>query len=444
MRRHLRYEDMDQNFNDLPLPDEEVAWQKMNELLDKDEKKRRVLPLLFRTFYGLGVLLLVGVTVVWLSVRQQKTGGGVKKTDQRSSPNKTPHNENKKANPDNDANVSSKLLNNETKTVSTPKEDRVNVIVKHGAVGEIQTNISLSLVRKENHVGQAGKESSAESDHVSTVTKTGGNRVIISPNSISGNSAPPTTALPGRQLISTTTYNISPGINFPESKQTNQLRRQWFVTAGLGMQQQIPIAGQAVVPYSYYGTKGTLPDYLPHVYVQLQKDKDWFVEGDFRFGVAQAVNEFSYSQKTTYDTASMNLTVTTMRLKKTYYHELSSSFNYFLLPNLYVGAGGMYSRFHGAITEQETNTSNVLTLASKSVKQIIPMKHFTDSFLYKNQWRVLMQVGYQWKKFSFSLRYTKDIQPYIKYTRPDGTVTDEKNQSLQFLLRYKLWQSRRF
>jgi hypothetical protein len=436
---------MDRNFNDLPLPEEEMAWQKMNQLLDKDEKKRRVLPLLFRSLSGLGILLFVGVTIVWLLVRPEKRVSEID-TKKASSPNKTPQNESRTVNPGKDRGASSKAPTDvRTETLSILKKGGVDVIIKPGGVNEIQRNISHGLARKKHHVDQTRlNESSHEIDQVSMDRKIESHNLIISPSSISGNSAPPTTASPGQQLISTTTYSLRPGINFPESKQTNQLRRQWFVTGGLGMQQQIPIAGQAVVPYSYYGTRGTLPDYLPHIYVQLQKEKKWFVEGDFRFGVAQAVDEFSYSQKTTYDPASMNLTVTTMRLKKTYYHELSSSFNYFLLPNLYVGTGGMYSRFHGAITEQETNTSNVLTLGSKSVKQIIPVKHFTDSFLYKNQWRVLMQVGYQWKKFSFSLRYTKDIQPYIKYTRPDGTVTDEKNQSLQFLLRYKLWQSRRF
>jgi hypothetical protein len=33
------------------------------------------------------------------------------------------------------------------------------------------------------------------------------------------------------------------------------------------------------------------------------------------------------------------------------------------------------------------------------------------------------------------------MQPYIKYTKPDGTVDEEKNQSLQFMIRYRLWQS---
>jgi hypothetical protein len=87
---------------------------------------------------------------------------------------------------------------------------------------------------------------------------------------------------------------------------------------------------------------------------------------------------------------------------------------------------------------------NVQTRATSSVKEIIPVRQFTDSFLYKTQVHVLMQADYQWKKFSFGLRYTKDVQPYIRYTRPDGTVDEEKNQSLQLIVRYRLFTFKNF
>jgi hypothetical protein len=218
-------------------------------------------------------------------------------------------------------------------------------------------------------------------------------------------------------------------------------QKKLIVAAGLGLQQQIPIAGQTTVPYSYYGRESSLADYIPSVFVQLQKEKKWFVMGEFRFGAAQSVKELSYNQNTKFDSSTMNVTMTTMRLKKTYYHQLPFSFNYYLKPNLSVGVGGMYSHFYGAVTEKETDTWNAQTQTNTNFKEIIHIKHFTDSFLYKTQVHFLVQADYQWRKFSFGLRYTKDIQPYIKYTKPDGTVDEEKNQSLQLLIRYKLWQS---
>jgi hypothetical protein len=425
---------MDQDFNDLPLPDEEVAWQKMRELLDKDQKdKRRVLPLLFRTLSGWGLLLSVGVIVVWLLVRPERPHSDVHKINEASSSNATPRDENKKESLANGGSGSSEALgdNVKNKTVRVVKEGKVDAIIKSLEAKETKKKFPSGLAVQKNALDELKRQETIAA-------------IDVSPKNVKSNSTVQITGPPRQGLSNPALHGRIQFDNLKGQTQINQTRKRLSVIAGLGMQQQIPIAGQSIVPYSYNGTKGSIPDYLPHLYVQLQKESKWFVEGDFRIGAAQAVNEFPYNQKTTYDTSSMNITVVTMRLKKTYYHELSSSFNYFLFPNLSFGAGGIYSRFDGAVTEQETETSNVLTLATKSVKQIIPVKHFTDSFLYRNQLRVLMQVGYQWKKFSFSLRYARDIQPYIKYTRPDGIVTEEKNQSLQFLLRFKLWQSRRF
>ena len=47
MSEKQRYENMDSKFQELPLPDEEVAWRQMSELLDKQDKRRRVFPPVF-------------------------------------------------------------------------------------------------------------------------------------------------------------------------------------------------------------------------------------------------------------------------------------------------------------------------------------------------------------------------------------------------------------
>jgi hypothetical protein len=135
------------------------------------------------------------------------------------------------------------------------------------------------------------------------------------------------------------------------------------------------------------------------------------------------------------------LTTTTLRLKKTYYHQLPLTFNYYIKPGWSVGIGGMYSRFYGAVTEREVRNTNVQTQAETVTKQITRVQHFTDSFLYKTQVHLLLQTDYRWKRFSFGLRYTRDLQPFIRYTMPDGKLSAEKGQSLQFIVRYRLWQS---
>ena len=227
-------------------------------------------------------------------------------------------------------------------------------------------------------------------------------------------------------------------------KKANPNQGRFFFAGGIGEQQQIPVAGQTAVPYSSLGRKGSISDYIPSLYIQLHREKKWFLQAEFRYGAAQSLKELSYNRKTDFDSSTKNVSVTTLRLKKTYYHQFPLSFNYYLKPNLSVGLGGIYSRFYRAVTEKEIQTMNAQTQAVTSTRQIIPIRNFTDSFLYKTQVHVLAQADYQWRKFSFGLRYTKDIQPYIRYTRPDGTVNEEKNQSLQLVVRYRLWKSKKF
>ena len=72
MDNNKPYNETDQQFNNLPLPDEDQSWQKMKELLDKDENNKRVPPVLLRTCAGWGFLLMLVAAVTWFFVRPEK------------------------------------------------------------------------------------------------------------------------------------------------------------------------------------------------------------------------------------------------------------------------------------------------------------------------------------------------------------------------------------
>ena len=217
--------------------------------------------------------------------------------------------------------------------------------------------------------------------------------------------------------------------------------KKYILSAGMGLQQQIPFNGQRAVPYNHYGRKGSLYDYIPSLYFRVQREKKLFVQGEFRYGAPQTIKDLSYSRQTKPDSSSTIVTSTTLRVKKTFYHQLPLSVNYYVLPSWSVGAGGIYSRFYKAVTEQEIRNTNVQSGTETVTKKIIQVPHFTDSFFYKSQVQIFLQTEYQWRRFTLGLRYKIDLQPFIKYTTPDGLVDEEKNQSIEAILRYRLWQS---
>ncbi|MER3463508.1 MAG: hypothetical protein C4329_02910 [Chitinophagaceae bacterium] len=104
----------------------------------------------------------------------------------------------------------------------------------------------------------------------------------------------------------------------------------------------------------------------------------------------------------------------------------------------------MYSIFQGAITEQQFDRKSLITGNDTLTSKIVRIPNFTDSFLYKTQWHILFQTAYQWKRFSLGIRYQKDLQPFIKYTDPDGAIHVEHNQSFDIFLPFELWKSKKF
>ena len=490
MSEDSRYEATDDQFRNLSVPDEEASWQKMKELLDDDDDGIVPPPVFLKSCLGWGLLLLTGLTIAWLVIRPEKWWKEPSKTNQTSSPDKnqtkivkehsteniTISNQNLNKEDKDKKTTSSQPLNqtDERKDVTSPKQNSVLSPAKSKESDQTEKNISIDkastsdqkpdLSKKQKNVPKIQKpdlikeqKQAVKIINEEKTEKVNTDSVLINrPTDKTANDITTGEKNKNKKTDTAITITNEPVVITGDTarkldagqpadslnqKKTIPKQKKLLLAVGGGEQQLIPIAGQTTVPYSRYGRKGSLADYVPSVFIQLQKERKWFVQTEFRYGAVQSVKEFSYNQNTKYDALNNNVTTTTMRLKKTYYHQLPVSFNYFLLPNLSIGIGGMYSHFYGAVTEREISTFNTQTQTVSTIKQIIPVKHFTDSFLYKTQVHVLLQADYHWRKFSFGLRYTKDMQPYIKYTKPDGTVDEEKNQSLQFMIRYRLWQS---
>jgi hypothetical protein len=180
--------------------------------------------------------------------------------------------------------------------------------------------------------------------------------------------------------------------------------------------------------------------------VRLHRQEKWFIDGGFRYGAPQSVKEVSYNTNSFIQVDSLQgqVTVTTTTftssLKKTFYHQVPFSFNYMVRPNLSLGAGLVYSRFYGAVSEEEVRIkrNQVDSLASKKIVQV-PSN--TDSFFTKSQIQLLLQTEYQWKRLGLGLRYTKGLQPFLRYIS-NGQLKEEKNQSLQLYLRFRIWKGK--
>jgi hypothetical protein len=488
VNKKLPYEElMDEQLQELPVPDQEQAWEKMKLLLEKDDDDRIVPPIFLRGCFGWTLSLLLILAIFWFTLHPEKWF----RKDSISKREKIKQVKQEKTSVDSVQIHQTSIDGSSNPEVrgSTINKSHTDSSQQSGTLttGEPNTSIEKNIA-KQNRANELATANTARSKTAKNSSgksrkKTKKNpapkAVIISPAIVRNNNHPQSEKniiqnkddespqkKPTKDSVTAvqkktdtlakkdTARKTDPVVSTPQKNDAKKTKN-YFWSAGIGMQQLIPIAGQSATPYNYYGRTGSVADYLPSIYARFSRENKWYVQGEFRYGAPQAVKDISYEQFVIHDTANQRTTTITSRVKKTFYHQFPLSFNYQVLPRLTVGTGVMYSIFHGAVAEREIiDQVNQTTTITKS---IIPI-HRTDTtsgpsggssggysagYFKNSQIHFLFQTDYELKKFSFSLRYALGLEPFIRYTDSSGALLEEKNQSLQFAVRYRLWKSKK-
>lgn len=477
MNGSLPYEkQLQQQWIDLPLPDEDRAWADMKRRLEEDDDDG-IIAWWRRGCVAGGFLLLVLLAMGWWVLQPRKWFSNAYKpgpaTHQENSPGQqgpkdsistiednsryNPSNEN--SNPvkpdtgdlqhdslpvtqgiiiseDSDRPVSSKS------TAGANKEPRAIVSKQTGEL-VVKTNAGRSVRRP-----TVKKQVEAKVDTRNQDPQTGINNqnpgmpvdhtipVTAEPAGTKTDSVP----APVKPGTLTQTKRNKDSLPTPVVKRDSTKKKIVFFSAGIAMHQQLPVAGQNFTPYSSSGRKGTLADYIPAVYFRVNKKDKWFLQSEFRYGAPQYTKDFLYHQKSD-STAQLGKTITSSRLKKTYYHQLPVTFNYYVLPNWAIGAGLSWNKFTSAVAEEEVIKPNSIIQPDSLVSRLI-VRSKNDSAFAKSYFQAVFETQYQWKKFSLGARYSFGLQPYIKFTLPGGAQQQERNTSLQVFLRYQFWKSK--
>jgi hypothetical protein len=473
MSERLPYEmQLTQQWIDLPLPDENMAWADMRRRLEEDDDKP-VIAWWRRGCAGWGALLLVLLAIGWWWVRPEKW---FTNTTQQETPMHKADNIPGSNNDD----------SNDNKTITTGRfsDTETNGLVKSGLVGEKRDDRhqqEINTTDPPSAKAPAGSNPGRQPSRVATPssysinTSGGGRRKQANsgqPLKADDDQHQPSVPIVSNQPSSDTVYTdktntiIQKDILLPDSaivkkdsvkKEENpeekppaqtartdsSKKKKIFFSAGLGEYQQIPLSGQKLTPYSASGRKGSLADYIPSVFFRINRENKWFIQAEFRYGAPQYTKEFQYLSKQSLDTINqMTVLVTTnATLKKTFYHQLPVTFNYYVRPNWSIGAGLAWNKFSSAVSDVEilktdpnTQIDSVLITGIQKVKK--------DSVFSSSYFHAVLETQYKWKRFSFGARYMFGLQPYIKFTLPGGRQQQERNSSLQVFLRYELWRSK--
>lgn len=464
---------LDEQWDDLPLPDGDAAWQKMEALLDGEERKRRAVPWWFwpKAVAVVAMVLSAAGFWVWSVTEKQpaptETVAATEAHPPATGNNRQPPNERippstRDALPLPPANGVTETVTNGAKATAGPPS-----VTAKKAEGTTSTSKVRSMRKPEatayrpsgqkgvekgrkRHAGSKREPSSSVAlynvpglEKSRAVRKKAKDSLLVVAEKGSGPLEKESAeAVQGRKESKRDTAKALPVPPVVQRSEASKKERPAIVwSAGIGLQRAIALSGQGSSPYNYAGKRSGLSDNIPSVYVRMQKGK-WFLQGEFHYAVPQPVENIAFNQKTRYDAAAQSLNTERFTVEKLYYHQLPLSINYEVLPKFSFGVGGTYNVLAGAVTEQEVTSKNMQSNNESITRNVAPVKGFRDSFLYKTTVGILLQSDYHWKRISFGLRYTQSLQPFIKYTKPDGTVSNKRNGVLQAILRFRLWEGK--
>ena len=487
MNERLPYEDqLIQELEKLPLPDENLAWGDMERRLDEDDDQR---PVIWWKRYGCllsGLLLLTLFGIGWLILKPGQWFNKEKETVSAVKPeNINPLVEDSGGL----SNSTAYKISNESLLPDTNRMDDSNR-VKETLTELNETNIPINATNKEPLFPVLRKPSKIKGDRISAVAE---NKSVIyreSGKSEKDNPLlpPPETEKKNSETVSVnrsddglrseknvqTVFKDSLIVNDDEKQEKNIVAKKpadtttntpvnssqkmpeksnsknkgaqslytWF--AGLSFHQQLPVAGQKIVPYSSSGRKSGIADYIPAIYLRLAKNRKWFLQAEFRYGAPQYTKEFVFRQANIPDTGAFPqfTTVKSSSLKKTFYHQLPFTFHYYILPRWSLGAGVQWNKFGGAVYEQQDFKRNNLTQQDSLFSKKILAESSDSLYEFKKSYfQAAIETQYQLRRFSFGARYAFGLEPYIKFSLPGGVNQEERNNAVQVFIRYQLWKS---
>ena len=220
-------------------------------------------------------------------------------------------------------------------------------------------------------------------------------------------------------------------------KQTTKKKQAAYFVIGLSGQQAVKLDYHSEYSGSTYKNKFAIKDYIPSLYLRYHFKKKWFAQAEFKYAAPHYVKEFLYEKQVRLE--PFNYTTTSYVLKKTYFHELSLSYHYFIVPHLSAGVGLKYNMFSSSTSQVDMKRKLYGIVTDSLINSTITSKPGTVSAKFYNTTSILFEVQYQWKRFSLGSRYEIGLQPYVRYTNPFmNTATDRKNNSLNIFLRYEL------
>jgi hypothetical protein len=216
---------------------------------------------------------------------------------------------------------------------------------------------------------------------------------------------------------------------------------------GLSLPLAFPLGDQEALGYNSRGAVNTISDYIPSPHFQYHFNNKTYVQAGLQFSSPQFIRPillYEHERMTQPNVIEYN----SIYARKLYYFNLPVSVYHSPLRNFYLGAGLQFSSMMSGVAQfQQIKRFNPIVGPAQEYISTYYAKFKNDSLSSRfnsNEVRLLLDINYYWNRFTVGLMYNQAFNNYVSFQVNPGTpYIFDKNKSLQFYLRYNIWEDRK-
>ena len=220
---------------------------------------------------------------------------------------------------------------------------------------------------------------------------------------------------------------------------------------GLSLPLAFPVGDQQALGYNSRGGVNTISDYIPSPHFQYHFNNKTYMQAGLQFSSPQFIRPILLYQNQQMMQQGPTLTeqITSISARKLYYFNFPVTIYHSPFRNFYMGTGLQYSTLLSGVAyyEKVERRFNAMGPAQEYVIKNYVTKFKNDSLssrLNGNEVRLLLDMSYYFNRFTVGLQYNQAFNNYVSFqVTPNSAYTFDKNKSLQFYLRYNIWEDKK-
>jgi hypothetical protein len=211
--------------------------------------------------------------------------------------------------------------------------------------------------------------------------------------------------------------------------------------AGFSFPLGFPLGDQRALGYNFNAGSNTVSDYIPAPHLQYHIHSKLYLQTELQFISPQYIQPVLLSQYNQRYSPNM-LIRHSVYAEKLYYFNIPVGIHYSPFEHFYLGTGLQFSSLISGVALFEDK--KVYSSGSEELVRGEYQKFRNDTLSQKfdnSELRLALDANYYWNKFTVGLRYNQALSNYASLRANAGLpLFQDKNKSLQFYLRYNLWE----